>query len=336
MGYTGKFRWLLAALACAALALAVGVFLLIRPRAVWVVDDAFLEQWEQVLDRAGPPRRIRLARAPEEGRAFPKNWHGFIISARGPLERAADEADAEAASEAGEADSGDASVRPLILYPLLSVSREHEGALLLALDPWMVFRDFRDPVVSRSRVDSSTGGEGVLIMPGRDLDCRWAWAAQLLQRQSGVFPEDGAVWKATVEGLFRNNTRFQPGAETYGWLDAMPLLYRSSPAWVYAPLSRIRLQPALESSGLEANRYPDAEDWHEFGIQAKMLWAIPFGREGHLKKLEDTKAWLAAPQTQTFIANTLGWIPAHPSGAPYNAMSRSARLVSLKQFYLDL
>jgi hypothetical protein len=171
-------------------------------------------------------------------------------------------------------------------------------------------------------------------MPGRDMDSRWAWAAQLLQRQSGVFPEDPALWQAAVDGLFRGNSRFQPGAETYGWLDAMPLLYRSSPAWIYAPLSRIRLQPSLETSGLEANRYPDAADWHEFGIQATMLWAMPFGREGSAKKLAPLRSWLEDRETQTAIANTLGWIPAHPTGAPYNAISRSARLAYLSSSFI--
>jgi hypothetical protein len=321
---------LLAALSVVALAALVTALFLTMPRTVWVVDGAYRDQWERLLATA--PRRIRLVTAPEEeGRSLRKNWHGFIISARGPLERAALEA---AEVEAPAEEEGDAAARTLVLYPRLSASREHEGALLLALDPWMMFRDFKDPAVSRERVDSAEGGEGVLVMPGRDLDSRWAWAAQLLQRQSGVFPEDKAVWQATVDGLFWNSARFQPGAETYGWLDAMPLLYRSSPAWVYAPLSRIRLQPPLESGGLEANRYPDAEDWHEFGIQATMLWAIPFGRDKYLEKLGDTKAWLTDPQTQTALANALGWIPAHPAGAPYNAISRSARLAYLSSSFI--
>jgi hypothetical protein len=238
------------------------------------------------------------------------------------------------ADEETEGEAGDAPLKSLALYPRLSGSRQHGGALLLALDPWMMFRDFKDPAVSRARVDAVEGGEGVLILPGRDMDARWAWTGQLLQKQSGTFPEDQALWKATMEGLFRNNTRFQPGAETYGWLDAMPLLHRSSPAWVYAPLSRIRRQPPLEASGLVADRYPEPEDWHEFGIQATMLWAIPFGKEKNLKKLEDTKAWLAAPLTQTLIANTLGWIPANPVGTPYNAISRSARLAYLSSSFI--
>jgi hypothetical protein len=220
----------------------------------------------------------------------------------------------------------------MVLYKGLAASREHDGALVLALDPWMMFKDFRDPAVSRSRVDG--GGEGILIVPGRDWDSRRAWAAQLLQRQSGVFPQDQAVWQAAVEGMFRDNPRFQPGAETYGWIDAMPLLYRSSPAWVYAPLSRIRSQPYQDTSGLEAHRYPEPDDWHEFGIQAAMLWAIPFGAEKNPKKLGDLQTWLAAPATQTAIANALGWIPAHPSGTPYNAISRSARLAYLSSSFI--
>jgi hypothetical protein len=315
-GNVAKFRLLLVALVLAALA--VTALFLTRPRAVWLVDGAYRELWERILDTAQAPRRIRLVTAPEEGGPLKRNWHGFIISARGPLER-----------EAPDPAEGEGDGLPsLVLYPALSVSREYKGALLLALDPWMMFRDYKDPAVSRERVDAGGGGEGLLIMPGRDQASRWAWAAQLLQRRSGVFPEDKAEWQAALDGLFRDR-RFQPGAETYGWPDALPLLYRSSPAWIYAPLSRIRQQPPVEAGGLEANRYPEAEDWHEFGIQATMLWAIPFGRERDLEKLADTKLWLAEAQTQTAIANALGWIPAHPAGAPYNAISRSARLACL-------
>jgi hypothetical protein len=294
---------------------------------VWLVDAAYREQWETILGRADPPRRIRVVTAPEEGQPLPRNRRGFIITARGPLERAQ-------TKDETEEEAGGPLDRTLVLYPGLSDSRSYEGALLLALDPWMMFRDYKDPTVSRERVDSPEGGEGLLIIPGRDMDSRWAWTAQLLQRRSGVFPDDKAVWKDSLEGLFWNNNRFQLGAETYGWPDALPLLYRSSPAWIYAPLSRIRRQPPLEAAGLEANRYPDAEDWHEFGIQAAMLWAIPFGREQDLKKLGSLKTWLEASRTQTVLANALGWIPANPAGASYNTISRSARLAYLSSSFI--
>jgi hypothetical protein len=92
------------------------------------------------------------------------------------------------------------------------------------------------------------------------------------------------------------------------------------------------LQSPLESGGLEANRYPDADDWHEFGIQATMLWAMPFG--GETKATEDLRLWLEDPKTQTAIANALGWIPAHPSGTPYDTVSRSARLAYLSSSFI--
>jgi hypothetical protein len=315
--------------ACLLIVAGAAVLLLFRPRTVWLVDEAYREQWERILDTVEPPRRIRVMTAPAEGRRLPRNGRGFIISDRGPLERAEIEAEAGAAGAAEGEDQ-----RSIVLYRGLPSSREHEGALVLALDPWMMFRDFKDPAVSRGRVDAPGGGEGMLIMPGRDMDCRWAWAAQLVQRQSGVFPEDKAVWKAVLDGLFWNNRRFQPGAETYGWMDAMPLLYRSSPAWIYAPHSRIRIQSSQDTSGLEANRYPEPDDWHEFGIQAAMLWALPFGREKHLAKLGDLHTWLADANTQTAIANTLGWIPASPEGTPYNAISRSTRLAYLSSSFI--
>jgi hypothetical protein len=305
---------------------AVAVFLLVRPRAVWLVDEAQGDLWERILGSEEPPRRIRVVTAPPEGRPLSGNRYGFIISARGPLERAE--------AEAAETDDGEASLKSIVVYQRLAASRQHEGALVLALDPWMMFKDFKDPAVSRARVDAAEGGEGVLVMPGRDIDSRWAWAAQLLQKQSGIFPEDKAMWTAAVGGLFWNNRRFQPGAETYGWMDAMPLLYRSSPAWVYAPLSRIRSQPSQDTSGLDAGRYPEPDNWHEFGIQAAMLWAIPFGREKELAKLGDIHAWLSGVKTQTAIANALGWIPATSEGVPYNAISRSARLAYLSSSFI--
>jgi hypothetical protein len=299
--------------------------ILLRPQTVWLVDEAYREQWERIIDTEKPPRRLRVVAAGDQGRRVKRNWSGFIISARGPLERR---------REAEQEQAGDPAVKSLILYPGLSASRSHEGALLLALDPWMIFRDFKDPAVSRERVDSPGGGEGTLVLPGRDEDSRWAWAAQLLQRQTGVFPEDRAAWQAALDSLFWDNRRFQSGAETYGWLDALPLLYRSSPAWIYAPLSRIRRQPPLESGGLEADRYPEAEDWHEFGLQAAMLWAIPFGRGGNTKQLEALRQWLEDPRVQTAIANALGWIPAHPEGTPYDSISRSARLAYLSGSFI--
>jgi hypothetical protein len=328
LGLFGKFRVPLVALPLVVAAAALTVFLVARPRAVWLVDEAYVEQWERILGSAEPPRRLRVVAAPAEGgRPLPGNRYGFIISDRGPLERAVAAAETEAEEE-------EPLQRSLVVYPRLSATREYEGALVLALDPWMVFKDFNDPAVSRDRVDAAGGGEGVLIMPGRDTDSRWAWAAQLVQRQSGIFPEDKAAWRAATEGLFWDNRRFQPGAETYGWLDAMPLFYRSSPAWIYAPLSRMRRQPSQETSNLEANRYPEPEDWHEFGIQAALLWALPFGREKRLAKLGDLQTWLADAKTQTAIANTLGWIPALPEGASYNSVSRSARLAYLSSSFI--
>jgi hypothetical protein len=289
------------------------VFFLTRSRAVWLVDSAYLEQWERVLEAANAPQRIRVVRAGEDG-GFPKNRYGFSITTRGSLEQAEDGP-------------------PLVMYRGLPSEGEYRGALVLALDPWMMFRDFKEPAISRSRAVSPAGGEGTLVIPGRDMDSRWAWAAQLLQQQPGTFSDDRELWEATAEGLFRN-TRFQQGADTYGWIDALPLFYRSSPGWIYAPVSRIRLQPPQDTSGLEANRFPEREDWHEFGIQADILWAVPFGGEKNTAKLLTTKTWLLDPKTQTVIADTLNWIPAHREGTPYNAVSRAARHAWLSSSFI--
>ncbi|WP_157784159.1 hypothetical protein [Treponema primitia] len=287
------------------------VFFVTRPRPVWLVDESYRTQWGKILDTSAPPRRLSMAALPEDG-IPPKNRYGYIITTKGPP---------------------GAEPAPIVIYPGLASAGEYSGALVLALDPWMMFRDFKDPTVSRSRVDSPIGGEGVLIVPGRDRNVVWAWTAQLLQQQPGIFPLEEAPWEEAVETLFRDR-RFQPGAETYGWMDAMPLLYRSSPAWLYAPLSRIRQEPLQETSNLEANRFPEREDWHEFGLQADILWAIPFGNEKKRAKLDKIIAWLGDPKTQTQIADTLNWIPAHREGGSYNAISRTARLAWLSSSFV--
>jgi hypothetical protein len=311
-GFTEKKRYLIPALLGLVITSAA-VFFLTRPRAVWLVDSAYLEQWERILDAAKAPGRIRIAATGEDG-SFPKNRYGFSITNRGPLKPAEDGP-------------------PLVIYKGLPSAEEYQGALVLALDPWMMFRDFKEPAISRIRAVSPAGGEGELVIPGRDMDARWAWTAQLLQQQPGIFSDDRELWESTAEGLFRNS-RFQQGAETYGWIDALPLFYRSSPGWIYAPVSRIRRQPPQDTSGLEANRFPEREDWHEFGLQADILWAVPFGGEKYLAKLLRTRTWLGDPKTQTVIADTLNWIPAHREGVPYNAISRAARQAWLSSSFI--
>jgi hypothetical protein len=298
------------------LVLAAGVFFLLRSKPAWIVEDVYSKPWEEILADLPPPQFKKTVILGPDG-VVPRGHFGFIITRRGP----------EPVEKSGE------PAGPVILYPGLANTAEYKGAMVLALDPWMVFRDFKDPVVSRSRVDSPMGGEGVLIVPGRDRNVVWAWTAQLLQRQPGIFPLEEALWAETAETLFRDR-RFQPGALTYGWMDAMLLLYRSSPAWIYAPLSRIRQESPQATSNLEANRFPEREDWHEFGLQADILWAVPFGTERELRKLEETRAWLGDPGIQTTIANKLGWIPAHRDGTPYNAIALEARRAWLSSSFI--
>jgi hypothetical protein len=323
--------------------------LLLRPRSVWLVDGAYEKVWEQVLAASPPPKFTRVMVLPEDG-VPPRQHYGFIITTRGPspaeepqaasgTESPLTAADAQRLYPTEDPQAADARQPettvppPLILYPALAATGEYQGALILALDPWMVFRDFKDPAISRPRIDSAAGGEGRLIVPGREAEAVWAWTAQLLQSSPGLFPRDSAAWQAASERLFLDS-RFQQGAATYGWIDALPLFYRSSPAWIYAPLSRIRSLTPQDSGNLEANRFPDRADWHEFGVQADILWAIPFGTTGEQKKLGAAQTWLADPQTQTLLANILGWIPAHREGTPYNAASRAARLAWLSSSFV--
>jgi hypothetical protein len=296
------------------LILGAAVFFLAQPKPVWVVEDSYRRPWEELISVMPPPQSKNTMILGADGTP-PQGRFGFIITRRGP-------------AEGSEEPAG-----PVILYPRLADTGVYRGAQVLALDPWMVFRDFNDPAVSRNRVDSPSGGEGFLILPGREDDAVWAWAAQLLQSAPGVFPPDWADWEAARGNLFQDR-RFQQGAISYGWIDALPLFYRSSPAWIYAPFSRIRRLSIRDAGNLEAGRFPEKPDWHEFGLQADILWAVPFGTEKELRRLEKTRAWLADPDIQTTIANKLGWIPAHREGTPYNAVALAARRAWLSSSFI--
>jgi hypothetical protein len=307
-----------------------GVYILTRPKPVWVVEGAYEKQWEEVLALL-PPRFTRIEiRQTADGSGLPKNSYGFIITDKSSALPQDPPANAPKPEDRGE------PPRMVALYPHLADTGEYRHALVLALDPWMIFRKYSHGDVSRSRIDSLEGGEGFLIAPGLDPQVVWAWTAQLLQERPGVFPQNPAVWEAAAGGLFRGR-RFQQGALTYRWDDALPLFFRSTPAWLYAPFSRIRRlspQQAEQAGGIEAARFPERADWNEFGIQADILWAIPFGKPGDIKKLAPTAVWLRDPKTQTAIANKLGWIPAHRDGTPYNAAAGAARLAWLSSSFV--
>lgn len=286
---------------------------LFRPRPVWYVDGDFLSNWGRIL-RASAPPFDRFEPLPGAG-SIPKGRYGYMISPRHP--------------GAGE---GDAAF-PVKVFRDLARTREWEGAQALALNPWMVFRKHQDPEPDRERVTGSRGGEGVLVLPGGEEGAVWAWLYQLLQGPPGVFPGDRQVWEAARGRLFEGR-RFQQGADTYSWVDIWPMLNSRETVWVYAPLSRVRALPSYRMGTLDATMFPAPEEWNIYGMQAEVLWAIPFGSEKQIKKMEGVKEWLRSSRVQTIIANTIDWIPAHPQGMPYNTISYESQMAWIRSSFI--
>jgi hypothetical protein len=282
------------------------VFGLTRPRPVWYVEEAFTQEWGRFLRDTSPPFRHFEAIPSGE---FPRNRYGFIISPR---------------LEAGFIETEDPGAGPRI-FPWLSRTLEYKGALAVAANPWLVFRKHQVPGLPRNRVDSIAGGEGMIILPGGEPDAVEAWLGQLLQESPGEFPREPAIWKEAGETLFVGR-RFQNGAMGYHWLDVWPLLLREENAWVYAPINKVRELSSYRMGLLEAGRFPEKPEWSQFGVQADVLWAMPFGTEKQQKKLAAAAGWLKNPLNQTMIANAINWVPAHPEGVPYNPVTWEAQV----------
>jgi hypothetical protein len=305
-------RLLLAAGALAlALALGGGLFLLSRPRPYWAVEESLVSEWNRILRQA--PRSPPFNRVEPIPAGAPQGF-GYIISPRLLTERKKPEG----------------QVR---IYPWLSRTREWNGALVLAVNPWMIFRKHKDPAPDRNRVASPGGGLGLLICPGRDSAAVFAWNSQLLQDPPGAFPPDPALWEEAGQSLFQNR-RFQNGAATFGWVDVWPLLFRENLAWVYAPVNRVRELPAYRMGLLAASRFPEKDEWNEYGVQADLLWAMPFGGEAQKKKLNRAAEWLKNAAVQTEIANTINWVPAHPQGVPYNPVTWEAQVAWINSSFV--
>jgi hypothetical protein len=166
-------------------------------------------------------------------------------------------------------------------------------------------------------------------MPGAEPAAVEAWLAQLLQERPGVFPESREIWDRAEDRLFLDR-RFQRGALSYSWFDAWIALFQEGPSWVYAPLGRIRKLPPDQAASLDAAQFPIPENWNRYGMQADVLWAIPLDSgtgEGEKKMLGEANLWLERPEIQALIADTLGWVPAHPQGKPYDTIAREAQVV---------
>jgi hypothetical protein len=291
-----------------------------RPRPTWYVEPGLEQQWAELLEKAPAPPPFARVGAYDPAAGLRKDRQGVIIAKNFPA--GAVNGDAPASPE----EPWDSPVR---LYPGLYRDRaDYRGAIPLALDPWLVFRTTTDPPLIRERVMNPGGGEGALILPGAEPDAVFAWTAQLLQRSPGSFPPEKQAWEDAEQHLIHGNSRFQPGALTYTWFDGWIRLLQNEPAWLYAPLSRTRGLASYDIGRLDAAIFPIPTDWNTYGLQAEILWAIPMagGGQDQAAALEEAKAWLSAAQTQTAIAETLGWIPAQPGGKPYDTLARQAQV----------
>ena len=274
----------------------------------WYVQPEFAKAWERVIREANPPvafKEIQIWEG-DEFLAEP----GILISSKPWHTR--DKA---------------------AVYYRLSYDLEYRGAVLLALDPWMVFYKYRNPELTAVRAYSDTGGDGLLLVPGKDPKSVGAWTARLLQDSPGVFPTDDQLWADCEKKLFSGG-RFPSGSQTYNWQDVFFRLMGNETAWVYAPLSAIRGYPNPRKTILEAAAFPERQKDSRYSLQASLLWAISIGSDGDKEKLTQTLEWLKKPETQTIIANAIEWIPADPYGKPYDPVSLTSHRNWLTATYI--
>jgi hypothetical protein len=257
--------------------LTLSLWLGLRPRQVWLVETAFENQWGRIVRQSSVP--FRNIRPLPPGNKPPGNHYGFIITR--DLESFRGEGDPVSGGQAGAEglnlpELGLSAGGPVRVYPWLSQTREWKGALAVSVNPWIVFYKRDTPALTRNRVENPGGGPGQLILPGGDPAAVEAWLTQIVQESPGVFPAESSRWAAEADRLF-GDRRFQPGAGNFRWLDVWPLFFRDEPAWVYAPVSRVRDLPSYRMGLLEGARFPEKTGWTQFGVQADVLWAIPFG-----------------------------------------------------------
>jgi len=299
------------------LVVCLGLFFLYRPRFVWIVEDRFIKAWEQVLP-SSPVNKAKLVPSSTVESALPRHWYGYRIGSR----------------LKPDIPDGDGDENPIRVYRELAMQGRYGESLLLAVDPWLIFRKFTTRSLTREMVERGPARNGRIFMAGSDQSAIRAWTAQLLQESPGVFSGDKERWDRVGERLFTGRV-FQVGALTYVWEEVWPhLLGDDEAVWVYSPLSRIRQLPLYDTNGLEADAFPARPGWNEFGLQVEVLWATPYGNEKNRKKLTNTETWLqsAPPQAQT--ADALGWLAAHQSALPYNPVSVNARMAWLTASYV--
>lgn len=291
------------------LAVCLGVFLLARPRFVWVVEDQFYEKWQQIAPSA-PFRMTKMATLSAIGDTMPRRWYGYRISAP------------------------DGDENPIRVYENPAEAGRSEGALLLALDPWLVFRRAATPPLSREMAERGPPEWGQIFIAGGDKAAVRAWTAQLLQESPGVFSRDEERWNRIGERLFIGRN-FQPGAQTYRWEQVWPyLLAEDEAVWAYCPLSEIRQLPQNETNVLAADVFPARPGWSEYGLQVETLWATPYGSEKNRKKLKSAENWLQTASAQSQIADAFGWLAAHPQASPASPVLQDAHAAWIAASYV--
>jgi hypothetical protein len=307
--------WVFFALAAAAAATA---FIIDRNRPTWYVEEDLEQQWRELLEKAPAPPPFTRRSVYDPAVGIGKGRYGVIISKTFPA-RATDSDTASSAEGPWEP--------PLRLYPGLYRDRAgYQGAIPLALDPWLVFRKTGDPPLTLERVLNPAGGADALILPGSESNAVHAWVTQLLQGSPGSFSQEKQAWDEAEQRLIYGNNRFQQGALTYTWFDLWILLLSNETAWAYAPLSMTRDLSSYDAGRLDAALFPIPRDWNTYGIQADILWAIPKAPEKEEARLDEAKLWLSTAETQTLIAEILGWIPAQPGGKPHDTLARQAQV----------
>ena len=307
--------------ACGVLILVLVCLRLLSPRGtgpqpVWIVEDRYAGAWEKALEGGDSPLPGAKIVPLSSAGALSPQWYGYRIG-----------------SGRDNSASG-AEDPPFRVYRGLANSQQDGPALVLAVDPWLVFRRFSNPPLTRDMVENGPGERGRIFMAGSDQASVWAWSAQLLQEAPGVFPADPEIWERTAERLY-SNRRFQNGARTYSWGELWEhLLAEDETVWVYSPLSRIRHLPMNETYSLEANPFPNRPGWNQFGVQAEILWATPFGSEKNMELLESAETWLKSEDLQTLLADSLGYVAANPQSPPYNPVTHNARVIWFAASYV--
>jgi len=225
---------------------------------IWYVEKGMEETWARIL---------RQTKAPDKFVQI-KVWEGCKIPT---------EAGILIATRPWQTDEN------VTFYPRLSFDLEYDGAITLALDPWMIFHKYKNPPLTYSRL-FQPNGDGLLLIPE-------------------------SISTAAADG--------------YDWNAALFTLMGSEPAWLYAPLSKVRHYRDPHKSLLEATPFPDKGG--QTSLRATILWALPTGTDKNKEKLAKTIAWLKSPATQTIIADTLEWIPADPYGEAFDPVSLSSQ-----------